>query len=144
MVRIRPSLSMTTPVPSRSAPKLVALRAFGSALAWTFTIAPKNFSASMPGCALPAADVSAATAGRATARPAAVSHAMTRHQHRERGGIMTTSGEEAVAQDLSTMARSDRRNHRACKLGLAGLTPGSARYNVLDTPLCPEETPFED
>ncbi len=57
---------------------------------------------------------------------------------------MTTSGEEAVAQDLSTMARSDRRNHRACKLGLAGLTPGSARYNVLDTPLCPEETPFED
>src|SRR4051794_13538626 len=47
MVRISPCSPITTPVPSRSSPRLALLRAPGVACAWTLTMAAKNLSASI-------------------------------------------------------------------------------------------------
>ncbi len=52
-----------------------------------------------------------------------------------------TISEGRKGSRMNYSVRSDGcKPRRARKIGLAGQTPGSARYNAFDTPLCPEES----
>src|SRR3984893_10389941 len=96
MVRIKPPLPITTPVPSRSAPSVAALRASGSARALTATIAAKNASGSI--------DEVSPRGGSAALAATDASNAANRHPRSDRKKAHIKMRRECIASSCAATA----------------------------------------